>query len=1047
MKTIRLIVLMSLCQLFAISSFSQNILGKHPSDKVLDAFFNQNTNANTEQLGLNRSSTVGVTNRIAIAGNAVGLTNVNGSGIQVNTINSNKLDAATRALLGGSAGTSGGLTNGETRNVAFQGGNDDGPAVRIDAATDAYPALSFGSGFGDIGFFHPSAETNWLNGSLAATKVFGDGSGLTKITNGYTHASIAAMLADSTIPMGGRVRVYGYYGTNQIGGGEFDKRNTSDTTNRGKIFNAAGGGQMHRVVASPSIDHFEWYGTWPSYSDATIHSSDAAWQNWYTNSGRPVTLIWPAFRHDFTKTLAISNDSSITIIGELGDLGAYNAYPYNAPVIAYIGATNLDQLQIFNSDTIKIEGIGFLPGTPTQGAITNQAKRSVVIDGDVNIAHSHITTHVTVQNCRFQSRNENAPNYIAIDVSPTSLENVENIVVAWNTIQGGANSDDSLNGTGIHGGDSANMLNCKFGPNYFTHTRYPYYMENGGYTINDDGATGDGADIAYNLEGWVDSSSITRSRFESVKQLAVLGGSTSPFLMQQNVLPCLFWVTNTSTIRITGGTRLTFINNASVATPYARLFTNESSASIVSINNYFPNTNTLWQMMGVGGFQNGASLWDGPNGGVVFWDRSQADPWTNFNNYAWGNHYYSNNLFVTGTNFAGKFSGNGSLLTGLNASSLTGGIMPAARLPGVVTNNYAESLYLPGTTTTVPADAGNERLMIWNDNDGKVTRVDGYSIDSNGLLAGDGSQLTGVSGLTGMRTNQFTTNVVGQPIYGDVSVTNIGAANSRWALVGGSSLTATLLGNMVISGTVTLTNTLISYKDDAMSFTSGGNTTLLQWNGAEFRFRNGNSAGGVALGGVNDPAYLAANTAGITLAGTTKTMVLGSDTGAVATFNTVFGNSSTTDAAGGNWKITTSYGRGTGGSGEIEIWMGGARASGSSQTVISNQFNLRRVGNFDLAGTVNATNGYTSFKGNKAAPTAITVTASPFNWTNNAASTGSGTNDLYVYVDGVSVTGTVGICGGTVFNTIGQCTVALQPGEWTTITYTIGTPTAAYKFK
>jgi len=45
----------------------------------------------------------------------------------------------------------------------------------------------------------------------------------------------------------------------------------------------------------------------------------------------------------------------------------------------------------------------------------------------------------------------------------------------------------------------------------------------------------------------------------------------------------------------------------------------------------------------------------------------------------------------------------------------------------------------------------------------------------------------------------------------------------------------------------------------------------------------------------------------------------------------------------------------------------------------------------------------------------------------------------------VSVTGTVGINGTTIFNTIGQNTVALQPGEWTTITYTLGTPTATWK--
>jgi len=97
------------------------------------------------------------------------------------------------------------------------------------------------------------------------------------------------------------------------------------------------------------------------------------------------------------------------------------------------------------------------------------------------------------------------------------------------------------------------------------------------------------------------------------------------------------------------------------------------------------------------------------------------------------------------------------------------------------------------------------------------------------------------------------------------------------------------------------------------------------------------------------------------------------------------------------------------------------------------------------AQVITATAGFSSSARNLLAPIAITVGASPFNWTNSSASAGGGTNIVEVYIDGVSVTGTVAINGTTVFNTIGQNTIRLQPGEYTTITYTLGTPTATFK--
>ena len=90
-------------------------------------------------------------------------------------------------------------------------------------------------------------------------------------------------------------------------------------------------------------------------------------------------------------------------------------------------------------------------------------------------------------------------------------------------------------------------------------------------------------------------------------------------------------------------------------------------------------------------------------------------------------------------------------------------------------------------------------------------------------------------------------------------------------------------------------------------------------------------------------------------------------------------------------------------------------------------------------GGISVLSGITSLSSNLLAPSSITIGASPVNWTNTFS------KNVAVYVDGVSVTGTVAINGGTIFNTIGQNTVLLEPNEYVTISYTIGTPTAKWK--
>jgi hypothetical protein len=135
----------------------------------------------------------------------------------------------------------------------------------------------------------------------------------------------------------------------------------------------------------------------------------------------------------------------------------------------------------------------------------------------------------------------------------------------------------------------------------------------------------------------------------------------------------------------------------------------------------------------------------------------------------------------------------------------------------------------------------------------------------------------------------------------------------------------------------------------------------------------------------------------------------------------------------------------------------------NSSAIIDSGSETKRLGNFDntlqllmpnviggnvyFNGILTATNGVTSFSRNLVAPVAISVTATPFNFTNSSAGGTGGTNNINVFVDGSGVTGSVGLNGTTIFSALvgADATVPLQPGEYVTITYSVGTPVMKWK--
>jgi len=96
---------------------------------------------------------------------------------------------------------------------------------------------------------------------------------------------------------------------------------------------------------------------------------------------------------------------------------------------------------------------------------------------------------------------------------------------------------------------------------------------------------------------------------------------------------------------------------------------------------------------------------------------------------------------------------------------------------------------------------------------------------------------------------------------------------------------------------------------------------------------------------------------------------------------------------------------------------------------------------------ITATAGFSSSARNLLAPIAITVGASPFNWTNSSASAGGGTNNVQVFLDANGATTALAYNGTTIFSALisGDHSVIIQPGEWLTVTYSIATPIMTFK--
>lgn len=426
----------------------------------------------------------------------------------------------------------------------------------------------------------------------------------------------------------------------------------------------------------------------------------------------------------------------------------------------------------------------------------------------------------------------------------------------------------------------------------------------------------------------------------------------------------------------------------------------------LGITNYFPGTGVTFTAKGPLGLIINRS--GGGGGGITT------------NNYFYTTNYYTTNSTIITTN-------NYSIITNnytTNLYSITTNTY-TTNLYSITTNSYSTNLYSITTNT-------------YTTNNYSISQTNIYATNLLGLVAGTNIAFrTNVSGALFI-DSLGSTNTVVAGLISNVLFSSDGVTNQAGFKANGTNY-----------------GTVVGYNATAYNFGAGVGDQAWAWNfGAAVGYDSVAQEHGAAVGTTAN-GYLYGASVGYASDGDTYGAAVGSSAQAYGNGVCIGAN-----AHGSSYGTAVGYGSLGSGSGNSALACFAQVTAGLTDTCeigngiakLNGWFHYRATPVIGPLGqitspNVTATNGFASTSRNLKAPVSISVTGSPLNFTNSSAGGTGGTNNVFVFIDGSGVTGSVALNGTTIFSALvgADATVPLQPGEYITCTYSLGTPVLTWK--
>jgi hypothetical protein len=157
---------------------------------------------------------------------------------------------------------------------------------------------------------------------------------------------------------------------------------------------------------------------------------------------------------------------------------------------------------------------------------------------------------------------------------------------------------------------------------------------------------------------------------------------------------------------------------------------------------------------------------------------------------------------------ASSFSGNGASLTSLNASNLSSGTVPAARLGNVTIASSATDILSASSGSISADDAGADKIVFWDDSASKLTyltvgsnlSISGTTISASGGGGGGSGTVTEVTVGTGLDVSSGTTTPNITLDFNELATAGTVSGSDDFVVVDGTSTRKEQMSSISLSG-------------------------------------------------------------------------------------------------------------------------------------------------------------------------------------------------------------------------------------------------------